>query len=141
MRQSLILVPFTGMFVLTLVVWIYMYYERISAIRTMGLQPRTRADLDKLPPRAVNSSANLQNLFEMPVIFYACVLGLVATNRVDTAHVVCAFGFFAFRILHSAIHCTYNHVMQRFTVYAISSLFLWVMVLRLAIDTLRDAFA
>ena len=140
MRQPLILVPLVGMFVLTLIVWVSMFYQRITVIRTSGIQPRTRADLDKFPPRAVNASNNLQNLFELPVLFYACVLALLVTNRVDSLHVVCAFGFFGFRILHSAIHCTYNDIMQRFTVYAIASLFLWVMVLRLAIDTLRDAF-
>ncbi len=127
------------MFVLTLVVWVYMFYERIKAIRTSGFEPRSLADLENFPPRAVNSSANFQNLFEIPVIFYACVLALLVTNRVDTTYVICAFGFFAFRIVHSAIHCTYNHVMQRFTVYAIACLFLWVMVLRLAAQTLSEA--
>ena len=141
MRQSLILVPLVGMFLLTLVVWVYMFQQRITAIRTSGIQPQNRADLDKFPPRAVNSSNNLQNLFELPVIFYACVLALLVTNRVDSLHVICAFGFFVFRVVHSAIHCTYNHIMQRFTVYAIAGLFLWIMVLRLAIDTLRGALA
>ena len=46
--------------------------------------------------------------------------------------VACAFGFLAFRIAHSTIHCTYNHVMHRFGVYAVASVFLWVMVVRLA---------
>jgi hypothetical protein len=135
---SLILVPFVGMFVLTLVVWIVMYWHRIRAIRASGITPQTRADLDTLPPRAVSSSANLQNLFELPVVFYACVLALIVTNRVDALDVACAFGFLLFRILHSAIHCTYNDVMQRFMVYAVSSLFLWVMVLHLTILVLGD---
>jgi hypothetical protein len=138
---ALVLVPFVGMFVLTLVVWIVMYWHRIRAIRASGVTPQTRADLDELPPRAVNSSANLQNLFELPVIFYACVLALVVTNRVDWLDVVCGFGFFVFRVLHSAIHCTYNDVMQRFTVYAISSIFLWVMVVHLTILVLHDVVA
>ena len=59
-------------------------------------------------------------------------------GQVDAIHVACAFGFFAFRVAHSAIHCTYNHIMQRFTVYAIASGFLWVMALRLAFATLGD---
>jgi hypothetical protein len=134
-----IFVPFAGMMVLTLAVWLLMFQRRIAAIRTLGIQIQTRADLERLPAPAVNASNNLQNLFELPVIFYACVLALHVTGLVDTAHVVCAFGFFVFRIAHSAIHCTYNHIMQRFTVYAIASLFLWIMVVRLALAAVAGA--
>lgn len=132
MNPAAIFVPFAGMLLLTFVVWLWMFRERIGAMRRLGIQIETREDLEKLGPRAINSSANFQNLFELPVVFYACVLALVATGRVDDVHVACAWGFLAFRIAHSAIHCTYNHVIQRFTVYAIASAFLWVMVLRLA---------
>ena len=141
MSPAPILVPFVGMFVLTLVVWANMFFQRIKAIRASGTEPRSRADLDKFPPLAVNSSANFQNLFEVPVIFYACVLALVVTNRVDFFYTACAFGFFVFRVLHSAIHCTYNHTLHRFSVYFVSSLLLWIMVLRLAAAVLGDALA
>jgi len=136
--QLLIFIPFVGMFLLTLSVFIYMFYLRIGVIRSTGIEPRTRADLEKYPPRAVNSSNNFQNLFELPVIFYACVLSLHVLNQSDYLHVFCAFGFWIFRIAHSAIHCTYNHIMQRFVVYAIASLFLWIMVIRLAFSILRN---
>ncbi len=141
MRHSLILVPFAGMFVLTLAVWLAMFARRIAVIRASGMQPRSRADLDAFPAPAVNASNNLQNLFELPVIFYACVLALLVTEHVDTLHVACAFGFFAFRVAHSAIHCTYNEVIHRFGVYMIAALFLWTMVIRLAIAVIVDAFA
>jgi hypothetical protein len=129
---KLIYIPFAGMMLLTFVVWVVMFKRRITAIRTLGLNPQTRADLERFPAPAVNASNNLQNLFELPVIFYAVVLALVQTGRVDAIHVVCAFGFLAFRAAHSAIHCTYNHIMQRFSVYAVASMCLWTMVLRFA---------
>jgi len=135
-RDGLILIPFAGMFVLTFVVWVHMFQVRIAGLRDSGEEPQTRADLDRLVPRGVNSSSNFQNLFELPVVFYACVLALLVTNQIDSLHVVCAFGFFGFRIAHSVIHCTYNRVMHRFSVYAIASLFLWVMVFRLAFNAL-----
>lgn len=141
MRQSLILVPFAGMFVLTMIVWLVMFARRIAVIRGSGVQPRSRADLDAFPAPAVNASNNLQNLFELPVIFYACVLALLVTQQVDALHVACAFGFFAFRVAHSAIHCTYNEVMHRFGVYAIASLFLWTMVVRLTLTVIGLALA
>jgi hypothetical protein len=132
MDAELIYAPFAGMMLLTLVVWLVMFKRRITAIRTLGLNPTTRADLEKFPAPAVNASNNLQNLFELPVVFYALVLALAQTRHVDTVHVVCAFGFLVFRVAHSTIHCTYNHIMQRFSVYAVASSFLWIMVLRFA---------
>jgi hypothetical protein len=139
MQSSLIFVPFAGLLVLTLVVFLYMFYLRITAIQATGIEPKTRADLDRLPPRAVNAANNFQNLFELPVIFYACILALQMLNLADSLHIICAFGFLVFRVLHSAIHCSYNHIMQRFIVYAVGSLFLWTMVVRLAYSVLRNA--
>ncbi len=139
--MSPIFVPFVGMLVLTLVVWLWMFRERIGAMQRLCIQIETKADLDRLGPRAINTAANFQNLFELPVVFYACVLAVFALGQVDTFYVVCAWGFFLFRIAHSGIHCTYNHIMQRFTVYAIASLFLWVMVIRLAVTVVRGVAA
>ena len=132
MNPSPIFVPFAGMMLLTFAVWVWMFRQRVAGMQATGIQPKVRADLDQLGPRAVNSSANFQNLFELPVVFYAVVLALHQLALVDALHVACAFGFFVFRVVHSVIHCTYNHVMHRFTVYTIASGFLWIMVLRLA---------
>lgn len=139
MNHSLILIPFVGMLLLTLAVFVYMFSLRIPAIRASAVEIKSRADLENLPPRAVSSAHNFQNLFELPVIFYACVLALYITRQADYLHVICAFGFLFFRIAHSVIHCTYNHIMQRFVVYAIASIFLWIMVIRLAIGVLHNS--
>jgi hypothetical protein len=139
MNHSLILIPFVGMLLLTLIVFLRMFYLRIGAIRASNLEIRTRADLENLPPRAVQAAHNFQNQFELPVIFYACVLALYMTHQADYLDVVLAFGFLIFRIAHSVIHCTYNHIMHRFLVYAVGSVFLWLLVLRLAIGILHIA--
>jgi hypothetical protein len=133
----LIFVPFLGMFLLTLFVWVLLFQRRVAGMRATGIEPKVRADLDLLGAPAVNASNNFQNLFELPVVFYACVLALHQLGWIDDLHTLCAFGFFAFRVAHTAIHCTYNHVMHRFTVYAIASGFLWIMVLRMAFAMLQ----
>lgn len=137
MNQSLIMVPFVGMLLLTFGVSLVMFYQRISIIVSTGVQPQTRADLEKFPTYAVNSANNFQNLFELPVAFYATVLALYVTQQVDLLHVQCAFGFLVFRIAHSVIHCTYNRIPHRFAVYAIAGLFLSVMVIRLSWGVLK----
>ncbi len=136
MSDSPILVPFFGMLLLTLVVWVFMYYHRLRLIREAKIDPQSLSIPEAaaaFPPRAVNPANNLKNLFELPVLFYALVLLLLQTGQVDSVYTLCACGFFVFRVVHSAIHCTYNRVMHRFSVYCISSVFLWVMVVRAAL--------
>lgn len=135
MNQTAILAPFVGTMLLTLAVWIYMYARRIPFIVRSKLTPEqlTPAELARLsPPRVANPSDNLKNLFELPTIFYAVALYLYATSQVDTSYVIAAWTFFVFRLLHSAVHCTFNFVPLRFWLYATSAVALWVMVLRVA---------
>lgn len=136
MEPERIFEPFVATMLLTLVVWIYMYARRISFILRARLAPSqlTPLELARLSPPAVsNPSDNLKNLFELPTVFYAVVLYLYATGGVDVIHVAAAWLFFGFRVLHSAVHCTFNFVPLRFWLYAISALALWCMVLRAAL--------
>ena len=132
--------PFLAMMVLTFVVWIYLYARRIPFLRALDVpmdQLTRPGELARLSPASVNNpSDNLKNLFEMPVLFYAVVLYLEIVDQVDEVHVATAWTFVAFRVLHSLVHCTFNHVPLRFTVYAISSLALAVMIVRAAIAAL-----
>ena len=77
-----------------------------------------------------NPSDNLKNLFELPVLFYALVLYLFVTDQVDATYVTSAWVFVVFRVLHSAVHCTFNLVLLRFWLYFISAAALWFMSLR-----------
>ena len=135
MTQTAIFGPFFATLGLTLVVWVYMYAQRIPFIRSLPpdlvLTPARLAELS--PPEVSNPSDNLQNLFEMPVLFYAIALYLVVANQVDAAHVVAAWIFAGFRALHSAVHCTVNVIMLRFVLYFVSCLALFTMIARAAI--------
>ena len=137
MAQTAIFGPFLATMLLTLVVWVYMYTRRIAFIRGTKLSPRDLAVPGALaqlsPPAVSNPSDNLKNLFEIPVLFYALVLYLFATSRVDSAYVSAAWVFVVFRALHSAVHCTFNLVMLRFYLYLIATLAVWFMVLRAAL--------
>lgn len=136
MNQSTIFQPFFATMILTLVVWTYMYGRRLPFIFANNLQARrmTPAELERLSPPAVSTpSDNLKNLFELTTVFYAVVLYLYATKQVDTVHVVAAWTFFAFRVLHSAVHCTFNFIPLRFALYVIGAVALWIMVVRAAL--------
>lgn len=135
MNQTQIVFPFVGTMLLTIVVWAYMYARRIPFITRSKLTPEqlTPSELARLsPPDVASPSDNLKNLFELPTIFYAAVLYLYAAREVDAFYLGAAWVFFAFRVLHSVVHCTFNFVPLRFWLYAISALALWFMVLRIA---------
>jgi hypothetical protein len=136
MDSQAIFAPFFAQMFLTLVVWVYMYSRRIPFIVGLKLTPDqlTPAELVRLSPPAVsNPSDNLKNLFEIPTLFYALVLYLVVTQRVDGLYVAAAWAFVAFRVLHSAMHCTLNIVIVRFWLYALSTVTLWLMLGRAAV--------
>jgi hypothetical protein len=52
---------------------------------------------------------------------------------VDTIHLVAAWVFFGFRVLHSAVHCTFNRIPLRFFLYLAAAVALWLMVVRVAL--------
>jgi hypothetical protein len=131
-----IFAPFFAMMFLTLVVWVYMYARRIPFIRGSGLRDDQLTPLELArvsPPEVANPSDNLKNLFETPTIFYALVLYLHVTQSVDAIYVAAAWIFVGFRALHSLVHCTFNLILLRFTLYALSTLALWFMAVRAAL--------
>lgn len=139
MSQSAIFAPFMTMMLLTLIVWFYMYSRRIPFLQTSrtNLDTLTPAELARIsPPAVANPSDNLKNLFELPTLFYALALYLYVSNKVDATYLIAAWVFAAFRVFHSAVHCTINIVLVRFWLYAISALALWFMVARAAVSAL-----
>ena len=138
MPQTAIFGPVFAMFFVTFIVWVYLYARRIPFIRSLDpsivLTPARLAELS--PPAVSNPSDNLKNLFEIPVIFYTLAIVLFVTGRVDALYLGAAWVFAVFRALHSAVHCTANIVMVRFTLYAVSALAVWFMAGRAALHYL-----
>lgn len=126
--------PMLAMMILTLLVWLYMFVSRVGFARKNKLdieQFKTPADVQALIPGDESApSNNFKNLFELPVLFYVVCLYLTVTLQVDSLYVNCAWVFVVLRVLHSLIHCSYNKVAHRFALYILSSIALWVMVVR-----------
>lgn len=133
MGQAAILEPMVVMVVLTFAVWIWMYVTRIGFMRRERVNPNTFKDpverLQKMAPVS-GPSDNLKNLFEMPILFYLLCLTLMLTGRVDAVFVYLAWVYVLLRAVHSLIHCSYNRVIHRFSVYMLSSIALFWMWVR-----------
>src|SRR4051812_718245 len=109
----LLLAPLCAMVLLTFLVWVWMYYLRLTTIRKSGKNPQVLADEAKaqaLLKDVVNPSDNFENLFEMPVLFYVAALTVLQAGLVDDIFIRMAWAFVGLRGVHSLIHCTYNRI-------------------------------
>lgn len=125
--------PMLSLMLLTMTVWFWMYIKRISYMKQNDIDPQrlvSRVRLMQVLPDEIQAPANnLNNLFELPLLFYAlCLLnsqqasiGPILTNL--------AWAYVFLRVIHSLIHCSYNKVLHRFTAYALSCLVLWTMLM------------
>jgi len=124
-----ILLPCIAMVALTAIVWVRMYVERIGEMREARISAQslsTSAEIrDRL--RRTQAADNFRNLFEMPVLFYALCICLAITGLAGTPFLAGAWLYVVLRAAHSFIHTGYNTVMHRFSVYALSSVLLFLL--------------
>ncbi|MEH6551941.1 MAG: MAPEG family protein [Pseudomonadales bacterium] len=134
MSNPEILHPVLAMILLAFVVWIVMFVTRLKFIAAEKIESCAMDTPEKLysllPPSALKSAYNFKNMFEVPVLFMAMCFYLYLTGLADNTHVICAWVFVGFRVLHSLVHCSSNNVDHRFAVYLVSCIALWVMLVR-----------
>lgn len=132
--SSPILYPLLALVALTLLVWLALFYERLSQMRALRIHPQQIADSRSVSTRIprMQASDNFRNLFELPVLFYLLALTHTLLGTAGPVDLALAWGFVALRVVHSAIHLSYNRVMHRFTAYVGSAVLLWVAWARLA---------
>jgi hypothetical protein len=126
--------PTLAMVFLTFAVVGVLGWRRLTGIRRGDYQLRyfklmQRPEGTELPARAEAASRNMINLFEVPVLFYALVPLAVLSGVEDGTLLGFLWAFVAFRILHSAIHLTVNHLVIRFSAHLFANLALigaWV---------------
>lgn len=85
-----------------------------------------------VPPHVTLANRNYMNLLELPALFYAgCVVAYV-THHVDHVLVVLAWAYVVLRVAHSLVHLSYNNVIHRLGVFALSNFVLLAFWGRLA---------
>lgn len=127
MDARAIWLPGLAMAALTFVVWWRMYFMRIGQMKRERIHPQKVATSAQSAVLLTDSRAadNFRNLFELPVLFYLALVVADRTGRVDGASLSLAWLFVALRVVHSAIHVTYNRVMHRFAAYVAGGMALW----------------
>lgn len=128
-QMAPILFPCVALVALTAIVWVRMFVERIGEMRARRIRPQSLATSAQARDRLerTNAADNFRNLFEMPVLFYVLCICSAITGLADDWLVTGAWAYVALRTMHSFIHTGYNQVMHRFTVYALSSVLLFLL--------------
>jgi hypothetical protein len=80
------------------------------------------------PLEVARITRNLANQFELPVIFYAAVILLIALGKVTTADIVVAWIFVAGRIAHTLVQTLTDDVSLRGQVFMINFIAVAVLI-------------
>ncbi|KGM52037.1 hypothetical protein N792_06755 [Lysobacter concretionis Ko07 = DSM 16239] len=139
MSNQAIFLPALVMVALTIVVWFRMYFMRVAQMKRDRIHPQAVASSAQSAALLTDSRAadNFRNLFELPVLFYLALVVAAVSGLVTGTLLVLAWLFVTLRVLHSAIHCTYNKVMHRFKAYLAGGMVLWAIWVVLAVGLLR----
>ncbi len=72
---------------------------------------------DKVPEKTRLYNRNYMNLLELPVLFYVVCGILYMTDTLTRLELYLAWGFVAFRALHTVMHLTANWVLGRMALF------------------------
>ena len=72
------------------------------------------------PHHVARIAYNLSNQFELPVIFYATAVLLIATTNITTIDIIAAWVFVAGRVIHTLVQCLTDNVPLRGQVFLIN---------------------
>jgi hypothetical protein len=122
--------PCSAMVFITYVVWVKLYIDRIGEMTHRKIKPTDFSDPKKdIKLLKVNASDNFKNIFEVPLLFYVLMILIILTHQNHDLWYFGAWIYVILRAIHSFIHCTYNIIVQRFYIYAASTVLLallWV---------------
>jgi hypothetical protein len=128
MPVSQLLGPVVALVAWTLIMFIWMYITRLSAMKRAGISLKGRVGtrggaLEGVIPDQANWKAhNYNHLMEQPTIFYAIVLALALMHFDAPINVYLAWGYVVLRIVHSLIQATVNVGTWRFLVFILATL-------------------
>ncbi|MDG1813452.1 MAG: MAPEG family protein [Porticoccaceae bacterium] len=124
-----IIYPVFCLVILTFIMAFATGTSRLISVRRKQINPKYYVLLsgDTPPDYVQKIGRNFANLLEVPVLFYLLAV-LVITLEINNALLLnLAWLYVALRLMHTIIHVSYNYVMHRFMVFALSVLTLLIM--------------
>ena len=107
--------------------WVFLLYAWLTYARTMAVR---RGEVEYScfvrgqdePLHVARITRNLANQFELPAVFYAVVVLLIALGAVTMFDVVAAWVFFVGRVIHTLVQTLTDNVPLRGQVFMINFL-------------------
>ena len=146
MEASPLLGPVVALVAWSLVVMVWMAVARAREFKRLGISRGTipagsrGVDLEgRAHPNAQWKAHNYTHLMEQPTLFYAVVLALAIAGDRDPGTLAFAWAYVGLRVVHSLVQSTINVVKYRFLLFALSSVALLLLTLRLAALVIRSS--
>lgn len=137
MSIAAILAPLFVQVALSLGLYCWMAYHRVSVVRRGDVHPRDIALREpNWPPHVLKIANAAHNQLETPVLFYVLTILAIITRHADLLFVVMAWIFVLLRIAHAYVHVTSNRVPRRGAVFGLGLLVLMLMWLIFAVRIL-----
>ena len=134
MEPARIFQPLLALVALTFLVLLRIPFVRIRAARAGRIVARDfkLGESANVPPDVALPNRNYMNLLELPILFYVLAVSLFVTRHVDALQLGLAWSYVALRAGHSLVHLTYNGVLHRLALFALSNFVLATMWLYFA---------
>lgn len=118
------LYPMFMLVILSNVVMLITVRTRFASVRSRAVPAGYYSLMSghEVPEFVAKTTRHFNNLFEVPVLFYAGCLAYMALDLSDPFPVACAWAFVAMRVIHSFIHLGYNNVLHRLLAFGAANL-------------------
>ena len=139
-QQVMMLYPMFAMILLTTVVGLVSFRIRYLAVKNNTLrldyfQVMESMSDDSVPIAVKQSTRCVNNMFEVPLLFYSVSILFILFDQVGVVSVSLAWLFVIFRCAHAYIFLTYNYVIHRMLSFWLAFLCVLAMWLLLIINT------
>ena len=118
-----ILNPVIALALWTFLVLLLIPFVRVRSVRRREIGPNDfkYGESPAVPPSVSIPNRNYMNLLELPMLFYVVCVVLYVTAGTSRLAVIVAWIYVALRVVHSLIHLSYNRVIHRLAVFALSN--------------------
>ena len=128
MEYSPILAPVVALVAWSLVMQVWLYVSRFTAMKAAGISLKGRRGTrgnaleGAIPDEANWKAHNYAHLMEQPTLFYAIALTLALMGMGHGINYWLAWGYVGIRIIHSLVQATVNVITVRFALFSLASL-------------------
>jgi hypothetical protein len=129
--------PAFAMFSWISIMLFYLAYVRIQAVKGREIKFSQFKLQEGMPEKIQQVSNNVNNLFQVPLLFFMACLFLLILDKVNPLNLFLSWGFVLLRIVHSWVHISENDVNLRFFSFALGMIFLIIIYVGLFLDLIK----